>query len=403
VADDEILALERALERGDEGARLRLGRALERVGRRDDALEALRDGIDDPAVRQELARFPAWSHRDASSGRSRFVDVAPVTRAPRVRWRAGVGEDASVRVSPLAVATNRGDVIDPRTGARRRSEDAQPLALEGEVLLVGNQGGDEHSLVAEDVFTGERFHETPLPIDETLKGPRLFSDHYGFGLVVTTERFALEVDDPRRPPRAVWHRPAPVPWFSEWGESRRMTRRILAILKGTLLLPDVVVFDCTGDPLVLERATGREIRRLPRGSWVGDEHGLVGSTEPGLVIYERGSQRSFETDFFDISALTPEWILAATVEGKIVATPRAGGGPTFPIGLAEDKVAVARETVVLANEQGLAAVTIRGEPLWRLSNAELELEADDQVEELALDARRVYATTKDGRLLCLEG
>ncbi len=254
------------------------------------------------------------------------------------------------------------------------------------------------------MFTGERFHETPLPIDETKKGPRVHSDQYGFGLLVTAERFAVELETPRSSPRLLWHRPAPVPWFSEWGESRRMTRRIEAALKSKLILPDVVIFDSDGKaPLVLDRATGRQIRQLPSGLWVGDERGLVGTADPGLVIHERGASRSFEADFIDVSALTPEWILVVTMEDTIVATPRAGGGATFEIGHAEDKVAVARETVVLANKQGLAAVTIRGEPLWTLSNAELELETNDHLEELALDARRVYARTREGLLLCLEG
>lgn len=95
MSDDELKALERAVTAGGgPEARLRYARALERVGRRDDALDALIPGRESVDVRREIVRFPA-ARADLSEAASSVAvaDLAPLERAPHVAWTRRFEED----------------------------------------------------------------------------------------------------------------------------------------------------------------------------------------------------------------------------------------------------------------------------------------------------------------------
>src|SRR5687767_10014033 len=119
--DEDLRTLERAAGE-DPAACLRYAAALERVGRKDDAFPALCAMKQHAAVRDVLARWPAWTHSQGGPGETRWLDVLPVRRAPRVRWSAGLA-GAELVVSAFGVAAveksehrRRLVVLDPDTG-----------------------------------------------------------------------------------------------------------------------------------------------------------------------------------------------------------------------------------------------------------------------------------------------
>lgn len=165
--DDDLRGLEQRFAAGPTPqARLSLARALERAGRRDDA-QALLAG-DAFAMAAALEGFPAWTHPDGDPGRARWLDVAPVARAPRPRWRAALGlQPVGVVVAcawGVVVHCVAPDghgrallVLDPDTGDVRlwREETLEVLAVvEGVLLAVHHGPGAARDLVAWDLATG---------------------------------------------------------------------------------------------------------------------------------------------------------------------------------------------------------------------------------------------------------
>src|SRR3954470_10687313 len=110
--DEELRRLEQQVTRGEEGAKLPLARALERAGRISDALEL-------------VAGTPAWCGLFGDAGKSRFMDVEPIRKAPRVLWRSGEPRVWGGRpeiASELGVFVHDGDALaalDPETGHYR--------------------------------------------------------------------------------------------------------------------------------------------------------------------------------------------------------------------------------------------------------------------------------------------
>lgn len=169
MSDDDLRRLQREVATtGSPTARLAYAHALERAGRRDDALEALVPAIEDPDVRRELARWPAWHRSAFARWSSRALDVPPIA-GPKVRmaWRIeGRGwwsTGGHLVASPLAIVASFAHsltVVDPWSGqvrlARELDLSAPEPSIHGrEVLLIGRQG-----VVELDPFGGER------PLDE---------------------------------------------------------------------------------------------------------------------------------------------------------------------------------------------------------------------------------------------
>ncbi len=79
--DEDLRAADRLLSFATVEERLRHARALERSGRRDEALAVLLAASDSPEVRSELARWPSWTSENARG--TRYLD-APLLASPRV-------------------------------------------------------------------------------------------------------------------------------------------------------------------------------------------------------------------------------------------------------------------------------------------------------------------------------
>lgn len=151
-------------------ARVGLARALERAGRRDEAYALLAGAPFEPEVLPELARYPAWTQVEADAGGARWLDVAPVDRAPRVRWRVDLERDALglIAATPWGVVVTAWEkdgygrdayVLAPDTGEVRLRVRQNPevLGVLAGVLLtvVHGESGRSRALEAFDLRLGE--------------------------------------------------------------------------------------------------------------------------------------------------------------------------------------------------------------------------------------------------------
>jgi hypothetical protein len=154
MSDETLRRLERALLEGETTeARLAYSRALARAGQLDRALEVLVPGLEDPAIRSEVGRFPAWNQEGADPGATGHVALSPLVVEPALLWSTAKIKARSLVGSSVAlVAYDTGlTLLDPATGAtgkRLKSDQAASLApwtslpvLSGNVLLVPGVGG----------------------------------------------------------------------------------------------------------------------------------------------------------------------------------------------------------------------------------------------------------------------
>lgn len=171
----------------DPAACVELARALERVDRRPDALEALWRGCDDLAVRR------------AASAVER--DRAP-PRTPRLLWQRKLDKRDPLiflQASPLALtvrAAQRTAVLDPRTGEQRADLPPGGVTHIHEMLVVCQPTGQALGL---DAWTGERLWS------ETLAGVGAGVAGDGFLFRIWDgQAIGHRWDDPRRAPREAW-------------------------------------------------------------------------------------------------------------------------------------------------------------------------------------------------------
>lgn len=174
MSDQDLRALERAVEGGGGAAlRLQLAAALERSGRRWEALEALLPARDDLPARREIGRALSWC---GPLDRGCWLAAPPPGRAPEVTWvQEGPTEPGEVlATSPLGIAIGRReagrvDVLDPDGGRARWSwfwSQARPGPfLAGHWPVQAGHalvGAEADRLVARDLWTGETLWEAPL-------------------------------------------------------------------------------------------------------------------------------------------------------------------------------------------------------------------------------------------------
>lgn len=209
--DAELRGIERAVEAtGDPAARLALARLLERLGRSDEAFQALWPGRTSAEVRPALAERPAPIADHPDGG---WWDVPPLRVRPRVRWQRRVVTDGllgfetfALVASPLGICCcperSRVVVLDPDDGMVRWhgrtlvAERARPLRVEGERLVVATPGGEALFDLWSGRREGTRTAEAPSPRREwpgwLLETPRvqltLQSDASGRGDLVLRDR-----------------------------------------------------------------------------------------------------------------------------------------------------------------------------------------------------------------------
>ena len=395
MSDDDLRALERAIT-GPEDAegRIRYARALERSGRRDEALDALLPARGDPRARSEIAKFPAWDASVTGAGGARYLDARPIRKNPRLSWvvedpRHGIervpeGMSAPYVVTPLAFITSYATqctAIDPATSeilwAREASHTSDSI-VRGEHLL----SLEIEALEVRDIFTGDERARFAVGL-----GPgRLISLGEHLAVEGRGETAVLELKDPLGRPRELWRAPG----------------RAFPAPPGELVL-------VTATPPRFERSlvrvvdlrTGAERSRLDtfRQGWVwfADEELVVLQGEDGYHAYERNGRLRW--------SVRETRIVFATRTERSVLTPDVGAGigagdaRLLTIDRATGEVATlrrgrfARVAPVIARDvlhvvetrpsgaPAIAAFTLDGDPLWRL---ELPRLAGLQVTSLAV-------------------
>jgi hypothetical protein len=195
---EELRDLERAVAAGGGAAeRLKLARALERLGRSDEAREALIPARADAEVRRELGRFP-WS----CPATQRVFDVEPIRTKPVARWSKPIRFSPNVVLAhPMATVAVRHDThgphscaLDAETGELLWDAGHAALAIVKDVVFVRTR----HGAAGLDLWTGETLHETELLAGSLVwfDSPRLLAarsrDDRTFAFLIG--------DDPRRAP-----------------------------------------------------------------------------------------------------------------------------------------------------------------------------------------------------------
>lgn len=430
--DDELRALER-LAATDPAQRLRLAAALVRAGRHHDVFEALRPGLADPAVRAAVVRLPAWTHPwGGDAGATRWLDVRPVRRTPRVRWQARTNHGYGLVATALGVvlvesadeeleadeplALPRVVVLDQDTGARRWQLDLDFSAgdwgtdhavVRDDVLMIV-QGRDRRPSFVCDLASGERLFDLPRGVVKLLDHELLLVA----GELASVR--ALDWPEPRSRPDA---------------RSRWQVEGLSAFASGG----DLVLGRGETATLALDRATGvvrwevaTDVASLqsPRIDAAG---ALVTST--ALQENERPSRRrqlrlrsvspsgeQREVAGGSAELLSPTHYLHAgsrgTADGELLAVHERGSGRalaevstggwvhgTTPLAGAGDVIYTQLD--VTFNEPRsvtLAGVSFGGDVLWRSTLDDLQ----DAISEVVAYPGRVYALACDGTLLCLE-
>jgi hypothetical protein len=367
--DEHLRVLERDATANDASALLAYARALQRAGRRDEAFTALVRGKDDTRVRSELRRFPAWTHESADAGQTRSLDVAPLRRAPRVRWSvisrstARSHEPHFLLASPLGIVTalpERGGVIavlDPDTG--ERLWDVRPVPLRvpvsvGDRLFL-NLG---LKLVGFDLVTGERLHRVgsggvTCLIDRDL----IIVERMG---ELVTHVLGAPHQEPRRDRTRVFPRPAGL-------------AAIRFVAGGDVLLQD----EATSTQLVaFDRATGKKLweRGKPGYAWgrgvslLADRDGILVATShpPGSELRDLSGALVASLPGYPC-ALTPELALLGDPTG-LVAFERSSHRLVGLVaeGRSAARIAVARDVVYVPREHHeIEARALDGKQLWR--------------------------------------
>lgn len=418
MRDDELRSLERELAAsGSVAARLAYARALERLDRRDEAQDVLAPGREDASVRRELGRFPAWSRAEAGPSGSRWTDVRPLSRQPRVRWRwtaPGTARgEPQLLSSPLGavVAVSLDREVPPRAtvlspdGTPVRSWDrergAAPLALEQGLVLDPRGAG----VFAVDPVTGDERILVP-------RAPGLLTAEAACarGLVLVPEE-----DDLRA------HELAAGECASAWTVARPRTAVFRTAphthATATRVYLSAPGFGRGGVFTAFERATGAELWRSQR-LLAADDAGGLALEAGGLVAVGPGGERLWDASpesVATVHVLAPALVLAeVTDSGLKVVLDRANGGvrPERPVAQGARVVAAARDVLYsverawegeggreLAHPREIVTATsLEGEARWRL---ELEWERG-VVLALAPAPGRLYVLTSEASVLCLE-
>lgn len=395
MADEELRRRER--EAGDPQGILAAASALLRAGQPHEALTTLLDVRRDPAVRRELARFPAWTHESAGPGITRQVDALLPRRQPHVRWAVETGLEGPLLASPLGVVSGR-CVLDPLDGeplaalsapARCWSRDELVIPTPGALRWLGPDLGEVRRELA--LEPGAEL----LAVWEEL-------------VVLALER-GQRIEAVRVPstgaPEPCWERPRQVEEPHD--------------LPSAIVLPDgVVVVRLTGSTLTGIDLHGRSVFQRP-GRWAaGDESGILTLTA-GRAVTHHGA---WEWELLGSAghslcpvALGERAALVQTGWGIEAFARRTGahlGAIVKPCD-ASGGLLLARDVVVywegVSQRDGrtwspgpplIRAVTLAGETLWELGPAALD---DEGPRDAAAFGRWLYVRTDHGRVVCLEG
>lgn len=385
-------ALRRAVrEATDVAGAIAASRALERAGRRDEALTALWPHRNDPAVLPEIARFPGWTHPHGDAGWTRSHD-GPVPRSlPHVRWAVHIGGAEGLLTSPcgLAVALPLGRTAfhDPDDGRQLAVHSGIGLAWDRERFVVRQPRGGPVRWI-------------------DLEGGTLASVATGRSPAAAHDSWLIVAGEHEVGAHAVTPGLAPVlRWRAEptgYGAS-------------IAVAPQLVLVLAEGKLRALGRESGVERFRGEARRAMVDSHGVVTvSPRHRVVARDLAGEHRWTGPPALAWACDERSVLAVSEDGLLVLDRDRGRAPLAVI--AAEGVAsafLARDAVIWwrtgregLNHHGerwapcLAAATLDGHSLWRLEGEELEeMGTPEQVAPLA---GRLYLLTAANRLVCLE-
>jgi hypothetical protein len=399
VSDDELQALERAVAAGGgPEARLRYARALERVGRRDEALDALLPGRESADVRREIARSKA-ARTDLTEAASSVsvADLAPIERAPRVAWKRRFEEDVdgslydeehdSLRTfatHPLVAAFHGHGapfrVIDAVTGADRwQHVPEEPDAGELVIRLTPTDAliWDGTELRVRELWTGEercRFEPEVRLNGFAGEGDRLATWSGG---ELTLGRLAASGPEP------LW------------------TSTIRGGSVASVLFQERQLLVETGDRLLaLDLEEGRTRWTLPGKVFLADERGILRRGKPRDLTYhdlEGEKLWSYRRPAW-VTTLLPGAVLAGTDAGSI-AIDRETGEAGEPWHAPGPVLACARAAIYYKASPGLVARALDGRERWETP---LELAPEEWLQRASPGHRSLTLLTDQGTILRLE-
>lgn len=380
MVDQDLRGLERAALEGDAAACVAWARALERLGRRDEAVAGYLAALDrDPAAgaaRAALAALPAWTGTQGGSGRASALEVEPVRGAPERLWHAPPGAPASPGlrrfsepyllggwpgVVALHPAPARVEACDVRDGRLLWSvagwADRTASRVEGELVVLRGAA----RTTVRDLRTGHEL--VALPAGGGDAGVSGWAR--GLDLRASTPANLWRLDahgwpDPRLPP-------ADEP---RWTLVRPRDQRGRTLVAAG---PLVVIAFLGGEVAALDATTGDERWRRAGAGLHGDAQGVAVRSRDVYTMFDLDGQ--------------PRWthpgreLLALGREHVVMAPATLGLGPDFPLqvldragGALETELvtygpvlacALAGDVVYVAGMHGLDAFTVRGERLWR--------------------------------------
>jgi hypothetical protein len=429
MSDEELRSLERDWHpKGGFTERLALARALDRAGRQEDAFELLLDGVGDASVRREITRYPARFHASVDGGNTRWRDVRPLTRAPRLRFAAPpVRTPWLLRVAPNGVlisgyAGTTGDawachVLDPLDGHTRFTFPVpRGGPLSPEILGDAVVAWEAPDVVTRDVFTGEVRSRVRLEGDTA--SVSLAGLAHGFlTRVASGELSILDLGDESAPalePR--WS--IRQDWFG--GEAKA----VCAVTPGKVLvqLPErLLAFSLErGERLFAVKDTdqgGADISDTVRASLRADAATIAYSIE--TIMYDAASATPSpylvaldwkgepvavcrERRQAQAHVLAPGYVLSGDEQWSVGVVDRAHG--TY-VNLLDGQAAYrpacgARDVVYLARDRSLVAMRTAGTLLWEIDGDMLL--GGPRIKELGTLPGRLYGLTEGGSVFCLE-
>ena len=431
--DAEVRALERVAQaRPDDGAaQLGLGTALERVGRRREAIEAfLRAAASEPgdaAVQRALADLPCWSGPRGAGG-TRFVAVEPLRTSPAYAFVKRLGQTAHaqaglavgrgvilVRVSEapgewrlvaLALATGR------ELWSREESAvAASPPLTVGDAVLDATLVVEPRETVvlrirSREAATGRERWCTTEALSSEVAAPAAFDC-----AAVTGELLALGIRSHSKVPFEPLLRVLDVATGEVTLRSRVRGLNDLA-LEGTRLCVSTA-FDSLRrvESHTIPDGEKWQAARLERTDRVAVQgQRVVAATETNLIVLDRetGAERYRQPRRFaghlDGLVVAPRVVVASFQRERTVAVDLETGDRLWHDEPIARILSAAEDTLYAADGPSLKALDLTdGNVLWSLDLADGPLgpQAGGGVQKLVAASSRVVGLTRDGALFSL--
>ena len=385
---------------GGDGAspaeRLQLALRLDGMGQTQSAIAALLPALTDRSVRASVAAHPnlrhfaarpAWSHREGTSGRNRFVPVGAVSRPPIVRWARTI-ENAgahTVLASPLGVLCASSKcwlVLDPATGATIFEVPGRPFpaepAIVGDVLL--SVTFTDRLVIAHDLWTGRELWKLAKPVKSFFAGEGWLETQWD---AKVRDRFDL--GDPAKQPAA----------------SSRFPQGVFAIAGGVFYARDAAG----------TRAHSQDRQwTIPGAVSLADESGAVAVASAECSLYQ-GDRAVWKVPCpGEPIALVPEGVVVLDGGRDLALLERhSGQRRPLPVTLVDPG---SRQSLVLAAARGafyvqekpgeVLAVSPDGEIEWRFATNEIAGGKDAAITSLVPGSGMLLGNLKGGTVFCLE-